>query len=93
MGKLSASLDGLQFPYQLNVDLLGTEGAIRDNRVYSKTLFPSRRISSPSLRLRRIQGQSAITLSRRRSITWRKISCAARRSSRTSWTPAIPWRW
>ena len=41
VGKLSASLDGLHFPYQLNVDLLGTEGAIRDNRVYSKSLFPS----------------------------------------------------
>lgn len=40
IGKLSASLDGLSFPYQLNIDLLGTEGAIRDNRVYSKTLFP-----------------------------------------------------
>jgi predicted dehydrogenase len=40
VGKLSASLDGLNFPYQLNIDLLGTEGAIRDNRVYSKGLFP-----------------------------------------------------
>jgi predicted dehydrogenase len=41
VGKLSASLDGLCFPYQLNIDLLGTEGAMRDNRVYSKTLFPA----------------------------------------------------
>jgi predicted dehydrogenase len=41
VGKLSASLDGLSFPYQLNIDLLGTEGAIRDNRVYSQGLFPS----------------------------------------------------
>jgi UDP-N-acetyl-2-amino-2-deoxyglucuronate dehydrogenase len=41
VGKLSASLDGLSFPYQLNIDLLGTEGAIRDNRVYSKSLFPA----------------------------------------------------
>jgi predicted dehydrogenase len=41
VGKLSASLDGLCFPYQFNLDLLGTEGAIRDNRVYSQTLFPS----------------------------------------------------
>jgi len=40
IGKLSASLDGLHFPYQFNIDLLGTEGAIRDNRVYSKNLFP-----------------------------------------------------
>lgn len=40
VGKLSASLDGLYFPYQLNIDLLGTEGAIRDNRICSKTLFP-----------------------------------------------------
>ena len=40
VGKLSASLDGLCFPYQLNIDLLGTEGAIRDNRVYSKRFFP-----------------------------------------------------
>ena len=52
VGKLSASLDGLSFPYQFNVDLLGTEGAIRDNRVYSKSLFPSQTdwvtISSPT---------------------------------------------
>jgi len=40
LGKLSASLDGLNFPYQFNIDLLGTEGAIRDNRIYSKGLFP-----------------------------------------------------
>ncbi len=40
IGKLSASLDGLCFPYQFNINLLGSEGAIRDNRIYSKTLFP-----------------------------------------------------
>lgn len=40
VGKLSASVDGLCFPYQFNIDLLGTEGAIRDNRIYSRTLFP-----------------------------------------------------
>ncbi len=40
IGKLSASLDGLCFPYQFNIDLLVTEGAIRDNRIYSKILFP-----------------------------------------------------
>ncbi len=53
VGKLSASLDGLNFPYQLNIDLLGTEGAIRDNRVYSKALFPEQddfvTIASPTL--------------------------------------------
>jgi predicted dehydrogenase len=40
VGKLSASLDGLSFPYQMNIDLLGSDGAIRDNRIYSKLLFP-----------------------------------------------------
>ncbi len=40
LGRLSVSLDGLHFPYQFNIDLLGTEGAIRDNRIYSKSLFP-----------------------------------------------------
>jgi UDP-N-acetyl-2-amino-2-deoxyglucuronate dehydrogenase len=40
VGKLSASLDGLAFPYQMNIDLLGSGGAIRDNRIYSKLLFP-----------------------------------------------------
>jgi len=40
VGRLSASLDGLAFPYQFNIDLLGSQGAIRDNRVYSKKLFP-----------------------------------------------------
>lgn len=43
IGKLSASLDGLCFPYQFNIDLLGTEGAVRDNRLYSKTLFPEQK--------------------------------------------------
>lgn len=41
VGKLSASLDGLRFPYQFNIDLLGSEGAIRDNRLYSEPLFPA----------------------------------------------------
>lgn len=40
VGKLSASLDGIHFPYQFHIHLLGTEGMIRDNRVYSKSLFP-----------------------------------------------------
>jgi len=39
-GKLSASLDGINFPYQFNINLLGTEGLIRDNRVWSKKLYP-----------------------------------------------------
>lgn len=40
VGRLSASLDGLAFPYQFNIDLLGTMGAIRNGRLYSRTLFP-----------------------------------------------------
>lgn len=40
VGKLSTSLDGVHSPYQFNINLLGTEGTIRDNRVYSKNLFP-----------------------------------------------------
>jgi predicted dehydrogenase len=40
VGKLSVSLDGLCFPYQFNIDLLGTAGAVRDNRLYSKGLYP-----------------------------------------------------
>jgi predicted dehydrogenase len=43
IGKLSVSLAGLRFPHQFNTDLLGTEGAIRDNRIYSKSLFPEQR--------------------------------------------------
>ena len=35
IGKVSASLDGTQFPYQFNIDLLGTQGAIRDNKLFS----------------------------------------------------------
>ncbi len=41
VGKVSASLDGLHFPYQFNIDLLGTEGACRDNKLYSRSLFPN----------------------------------------------------
>ncbi|MDC7246134.1 MAG: Gfo/Idh/MocA family oxidoreductase [Sphaerochaetaceae bacterium] len=39
VGKVSASLDGLSFPYQFNLDLLGAKGAIRDNRFYAGELF------------------------------------------------------
>lgn len=40
IGKASVSLDGLSFPYQFNIDLLGSKGAIRDNKLYSPELFP-----------------------------------------------------
>ena len=43
LGRLSASLDGVCFPYQFNIDLLGTRGAIRDNRLFSKELFPGQK--------------------------------------------------
>lgn len=39
VGKISASLDGLNFPYQFNIDLLGTMGAARNNRIYTKELL------------------------------------------------------
>ena len=39
IGKVSASLDGLNFPYQFNIDLLGTKGAARENRIYTKELL------------------------------------------------------
>jgi len=40
IGKTSALFD-LQIPYALNFDLAGTEGTLRDNRVWSKKLFPA----------------------------------------------------
>ena len=43
LGRLSASLDGVSFPYQFNIDLLGTRGAIRDNRLFSNDLFPGQK--------------------------------------------------
>lgn len=53
IGKLSASLEGVSFPYQMNIDLLGTKGAIRDNRLFSTELFPAQdhftTISTPTL--------------------------------------------
>jgi predicted dehydrogenase len=39
IGKTSALFDG-EMPYCFNLDLAGTEGTIRDNRVWSKKLFP-----------------------------------------------------
>jgi UDP-N-acetyl-2-amino-2-deoxyglucuronate dehydrogenase len=39
VGKLSAVLEG-DSPYTFNVRLLGTEGAIQDNRVYSSARYP-----------------------------------------------------
>jgi len=40
LGKLSTSLDGVNFPYQFNINLLGSDGAIQDNRIYSREFFP-----------------------------------------------------
>ncbi len=39
VGKISVSLDGLAFPYQFNIDLLGTKGAARDNRICTQELL------------------------------------------------------
>jgi len=39
IGKVSALLD-CEIPYAFNIDLLGTEGGVRDNRLWSKRLFP-----------------------------------------------------
>lgn len=39
VGKLSVSFEAW-LPYQFNIDLLGTDGTIRDNRVWSRTLLP-----------------------------------------------------
>jgi predicted dehydrogenase len=39
VGKLSSSVD-IVAPYQFNIDILGTEGCIRDNRLYSRKLMP-----------------------------------------------------
>lgn len=39
IGKTSALFDA-EMPYSFNIDLAGTEGTIRDNRVWSKPLFP-----------------------------------------------------
>lgn len=39
VGKISSSVDCLM-PYQFNVDIMGDKGSLRDNLVWSKTLFP-----------------------------------------------------
>ncbi len=39
IGKCSALFDA-QMPYSFNIDLAGTEGTLRDNRVWSRKLFP-----------------------------------------------------
>jgi predicted dehydrogenase len=39
IGKTSTLLDS-DMPYAFNIDLAGTEGTLRDNRVWSKKLFP-----------------------------------------------------
>jgi predicted dehydrogenase len=43
LGKISTSLEGINIPYQFNIDLLGSAGAVRDNRVFSKELFPQQK--------------------------------------------------
>ena len=39
IGKTASILD-CKMPYQFNIDVVGTKGTIRDNRVWSETLFP-----------------------------------------------------
>ena len=39
IGKTSALLDA-EIPYAFNIDLIGTEGTLRDNRLWSKRLLP-----------------------------------------------------
>jgi predicted dehydrogenase len=39
IGKTSALFDA-DMPYQFNIDLVGTEGTLRDNRLWSKKLLP-----------------------------------------------------
>ena len=39
IGKTSALFD-CEMPYVMNIDLAGTEGTMRDNRIWSKKLFP-----------------------------------------------------
>ncbi|MCR4413822.1 MAG: Gfo/Idh/MocA family oxidoreductase [Thermoguttaceae bacterium] len=39
IGKTSALFDA-EIPYAFNIDLLGTEGSLRDNRIWSKRLLP-----------------------------------------------------
>ncbi len=39
IGKTSALFDA-EMPYCFNIDLAGTEGTLRDNRIWSKKLFP-----------------------------------------------------
>lgn len=39
IGKASALLD-CEMPYAMNIDLAGTDGALRDNRVFAPKLFP-----------------------------------------------------
>ncbi len=39
IGKLSASFE-CKMPYNFNIDLLGSQGTIRGNKLYSKTLLP-----------------------------------------------------
>jgi predicted dehydrogenase len=42
IGKTSALFDA-EMPYTFNIDLAGTDGTLRDNRLWSKSLFPGQR--------------------------------------------------
>ncbi len=39
VGKIGSSVDCVM-PYQFNIDIMGTHGSIRDNKLWSKTLLP-----------------------------------------------------
>ncbi|HSK68509.1 MAG TPA: Gfo/Idh/MocA family oxidoreductase, partial [Candidatus Limnocylindria bacterium] len=40
VGRLSASLDGVSFPYPFTIDVLGSKGAVRNERLFSRDLLP-----------------------------------------------------
>ena len=46
IGKTSTLLD-CEMPYAFNIDLAGTEGTLRDNRIWSKPLCPARPAGPP----------------------------------------------
>jgi predicted dehydrogenase len=51
IGKLSSLFD-VECPYQFNIDLLGSRGTIRDNRIYAKEFFGGQKdwIEVPTIR-------------------------------------------
>ena len=88
IGKTSTLID-CEMPYAFNIDLVGTDGALRDNRLWSKNSCPARPIGPCCRRSRPTREKSIIIRSMPRLIIWSTVSRTIASRTVTLQTPII----